>query len=209
MHNGYLHSGHVPVSAARLRPSSAVSDGSDRILLENIAAGDRLAMRALYARHSVKVYRFVLRLVGDDNKAEDIVSEVFFDVWRQAGRFEGRSQVSTWILAIARYKAISVMRQRQDEALDEETLKTIADDSDDPQETLEKKDTGYLLRLCVQQLSPQHREIIDLVYYHEKSVDEAAEIVGVPANTVKTRMFYARKRVSELYAQAGGQRLWQ
>jgi RNA polymerase sigma-70 factor, ECF subfamily len=209
MHNGYLHSGHVPVSAARLRPASAAGDGSDRILLGNIAAGDRLAMRALYARHSIRVYRFVLRLVGDENKTEDVVSEVFFDVWRQAGRFEGRSQVSTWILAIARYKAISVMRQRQDDALDEEALKTIADDSDDPQEALERKDSSRLLRLCVQQLSPEHREIIDLVYYHEKSVDEAAEIVGVPPNTVKTRMFYARKKMSELYEQAGGQRVWQ
>jgi RNA polymerase sigma-70 factor, ECF subfamily len=209
MQNGYLHSGHTPVSAARLHSAIAVGDGSDRILLANIASGDRLAMRAFYARHSVKVYRFVLRLVGDENKAEDVVSEVFFDVWRQAGRFEGRSQVSTWILAIARYKAITALRQRQDDALDEEALKSVADDSDDPQAALEKKDVGVVLRACLQQLSPEHREIIDLVYYHEKSVDEAAEIVGVPANTVKTRMFYARKRVSELYAQAGGQRLWQ
>ena len=209
MQNGNLHSGHVPVSTARLHSSIAVGDGSDRILLTNIAAGDRLAMRAFYARHSVKVYRFVLRLVGDENKAEDIVSEVFFDVWRQAGRFEGRSKVSTWILAIARYKAITALRQRQDDALDEEALKTVADDSDDPQAALEKKDIGVVLRACLQQLSPEHREIIDLVYYHEKSVDEAAEIVGVPPNTVKTRMFYARKRVSELYTQAGGQRHWQ
>ncbi len=206
MQNGNLHSGHAPVSTAPLHSSIAVGDGSDRILLANIAAGDRLAMRAFYARHSIKVYRFVLRLVGDENKAEDVVSEVFFDVWRQAGRFEGRSKVSTWILAIARYKAITALRQRQDDALDEEALKTVADDSDDPQAALEKKDIGVVLRACLQQLSPEHREILDLVYYHEKSVDEAAEIVGVPPNTVKTRMFYARKRVSELYTQAGGQR---
>ena len=185
-------------------PYVAAHESSDRDLLNKIAAGDRLAMRTLYGRHNVRVFRFVLRLIGDESKAEDIVSEVFFDVWRQAGRFEGRSQVSTWILAIARYKAISVLRQRKDDVVE-----AVADDSDNPQVSLEKKDTGILLQKCLRQLSPEHREIIDLVYYHEKSVEEAAEIVGVPRNTVKTRMFYARKRIAELYEQAGGQRTYQ
>ena len=64
---------------------------------------------------------------------------------------------------------------------------------DDPEATLEKKDKGAILRKCLTGLSADHREIIDLVYYHEKSVEEVAEIVGIPENTVKTRMFYARK----------------
>jgi RNA polymerase sigma-70 factor, ECF subfamily len=201
---------------ARVLPQTAViwpyaesRETSDRDLLNKIAAGDRLAMRTLYGRHNVRVFRFVLRLIGDESKAEDVVSEVFFDVWRQAGRFEGRSQVSTWILAIARYKAISVLRQRQEEAIEDEVVEAVADESDNPQAALEKKDTGTLLKKCLQQLSPEHREIIDLVYYHEKSVDEAAAIVGVPRNTVKTRMFYARKRIAELFEQAGGQRVYQ
>ena len=179
-------------------PHVAAQESSDRDLLTKIAAGDRLAMRTLYGRHNVRVYRFVLRLVGDESKAEDIVSEVFFEVWRQAGRFEGRSQVSTWVLAIARYKAITVMRQRQEESVDEDFAESIADPADDAQVTLEKKDTSIRLQRCLQQLSAEHREIIDLVYYHEKSVEEAAAIVGVPRNTVKTRMFYARKRLAEL-----------
>jgi RNA polymerase sigma-70 factor, ECF subfamily len=190
-------------------PYVAAHESSDRDLLNKIASGDRLAMRTLYGRHNVRVFRFVLRLIGDESKAEDIVSEVFFDVWRQAGRFEGRSQVSTWILAIARYKAISVLRQRKDDVIEDDVVEAVADDSDNPQVSLEKKDTGILLQKCLRQLSPEHREIIDLVYYHEKSVEEAAEIVGVPRNTVKTRMFYARKRIAELYEQAGGQRTYQ
>ena len=180
-------------------PHVAVQESSDRDLLDKIAAGDRLAMRTLYGRHNVRVYRFVLRLIGDESKAEDVVSEVFFEVWRQAGRFEGRSQVSTWVLAIARYKAITVMRQQQDQPLDDEFAQGIADPADDAQLTLEKKDTSIRLRQCIQQLSAEHREVIDLVYYHGKSVEEAAEIVGVPRNTVKTRMFYARKRIAELF----------
>ena len=78
---------------------------SDEVLIGRIANGDRLAMQVLYARHHVRVFRFVVRLVRDESTAEDLISEVFLDVWRQAGRFEGRSAVSTWVLAIARFKA--------------------------------------------------------------------------------------------------------
>jgi len=72
-----------------------------------IAAGDRVAMRVLYARHHLRVYRFLLRIVNDAAAAEDLTSDAFLDVWKNAGRFEGRSQVSTWILSIARYKALA------------------------------------------------------------------------------------------------------
>ena len=187
---------------------TAAREISDRELLEDVAGGNRQAMRSLYLRHNTRVFHFVARMIRDESRAEDIVSEVFLDVWRHAGRFEGRSQVSTWILAIARYKAISVLRQRQEEALDVDAVEGIADLADDQQTDLEKKDTGALLRQCLKQLSPEHREIIDLVYYHEKSVNEVAEIVGVPRNTVKTRMFYARKRIAELLEQAGAERVY-
>src|ERR1700758_65698 len=93
---------------------------SDEVLIGRIANGDRLAMQVLYARYHVRVFRFVVRLVRDDAVAEDLISEVFLDVWRQAGRFEGRSTVSTWMLAIARFKALSTLRRRSDEELDED-----------------------------------------------------------------------------------------
>ena len=181
---------------------------SDEALIGRIAAGDKVAMQVLFARHHVRVYRFVLRLVRDQTKAEDLISEVFLDVWRQAGKFEARSAVSTWLLAIARYKALSALRRRPDEELDDETAAAIEDPGDDPETALEKKDKGEILRKCLTALSPEHREIIDLVYYHEKSVEEVAEIVGIPENTVKTRMFYARKRLSELLKAAGVDRGW-
>jgi RNA polymerase sigma-70 factor (ECF subfamily) len=181
---------------------------SDEALIGRIATGDKVAMQVLFARHHVRVYRFVLRLVRDQTKAEDLISEVFLDVWRQAGKFEARSAVSTWLLAIARYKALSALRRRPDEELDDETAAAIEDPGDDPETALEKKDKGEILRKCLTTLSPEHREIIDLVYYHEKSVEEVAEIVGIPQNTVKTRMFYARKRLSELLKAAGVDRGW-
>jgi RNA polymerase sigma-70 factor, ECF subfamily len=181
---------------------------SDDVLIGRIATGDRLAMQVLFARHHVRVYRFVLRLVRDESVAEDLISEVFLDVWRQAGRFEGRSQVSTWLLAIARFKALSALRRRPDEELDDETAEAIEDPSDDPEVALDKKDKSAAIRKCLEKLSAEHREIIDLVYYHEKSVEEVAQIVGIPENTVKTRMFYARKRLAELLKAAGIERGW-
>ena len=175
---------------------------TDEVLIGRIANGDRLAMQVLFARYHVRVFRFVVRLVRDEATAEDVISEVFLGVWRQAGRFEGRSTVSTWLLAIARFKAISAIRRRSDEELDEEAAAAIKDPSDDPATALEKKDKGAMIRKCLTGLSAKHREIIDLVYYHEKSVEEVAEIVGIPKNTVKTRMFYARKKLAELVASA-------
>jgi RNA polymerase sigma-70 factor, ECF subfamily len=112
------------------------------------------------------------------------------------------------LLAIARFKALSALRRKPDEELDEETAEAIEDLSDDPEVTAQKKDKGEILRKCLTALSPEHREIIDLVYYHEKSVEEVASIVGIPEATVKTRMFYARKKLSELLKAAGVDRGW-
>ena len=181
---------------------------SDEVLIGRIAGGDRLAMQVLFARHHLRVYRFVLRLVRNEATAEDLISEVFLDIWRQAGKFEGRAAVSTWMLGIARFKALSVLRKRPEAELDDETAAAIEDDADDPETTLAKKDKGSQLRQALGKLSNDHREIIDLVYYHEKSVEEVAGIVGIPEATVKTRMFYARKKLSELLKEQGIDRGW-
>jgi RNA polymerase sigma-70 factor (ECF subfamily) len=181
---------------------------SDEVLIARIAGGDRLAMQVLFARHHVRAYRFVLRLVRNEATAEDLISEVFLGIWRQAGKFEGRSAVSTWMLSIARFKALSALRKRPEMELDDETAERIEDQADDPETALAKKDKGVLLRECLTGLSTEHREIVDLVYYHEKSVEEVAGIVGIPEATVKTRMFYARKKLSELLKARGIDRGW-
>jgi len=181
---------------------------ADEVLIGRIANGDRLAMQVLFARHHVRVYRFVLRLVRDESVAEDLISDVFLDVWRLAGRFEGRSAGSTWMLAVARFKALSALRRRPDEELDDKAAEAIEDPSDDPEVALDKKDKSAVIRKCLEGLSAEHREIVDLVYYHEKSIEEVAQIVGIPENTVKTRMFYARKKLAELLKTAGIERGW-
>lgn len=181
---------------------------SDQDLISRVAKGDRLAFRALYARHHVRVFRFILRFVRDEAQAEDLISEVFLDVWRQADRFEGRSSVSTWILGMARFKALSSLRRPTEASLDEDQAGAIADEADTPETVAQKVDKAQAIRRCIASLSSEHREIVDLVYYQEKSISEVAEIVGIPENTVKTRMFYARKRLQELMQSAGVDRGW-
>src|SRR6476660_680574 len=190
------------VVALPTQPAPPETSSSDDMLIQRIAQVDQLAMRTLFGRHQVPLYRWLLRLVGDESLAEDLVSDVFLDVWRQAASFQARSSVSTWLLAIARYKALSARRRRTDVELDEKIASRVAVASDDPEVALQKKTRAGILRHSVAGLSPEHGEVIDLVYYHDKSVKEVAEIVGVAEATVKTRMFYARRKLAELVAAA-------
>jgi RNA polymerase sigma-70 factor, ECF subfamily len=171
---------------------------SDAFLISRIAAGDKLAMQALFARHRTSVYRWLLRFVRSESVAEDLVSEVFLDLWRQADRFEGRSSVSTWLLSIARYKALSAQRAaRSEDELTPEIESNLVN-WNDPETALQEKNRGEVLRRALAKLSPEHRQIIDLVYYHRQSIAACAEIIGIPTATVKTRLFYARKKLAEL-----------
>jgi RNA polymerase sigma-70 factor (ECF subfamily) len=193
----------IAINAAARQGIIAAQAASDEMLLQQIADGDRTAMHTLYLRHNVRVYRFVLRSLRDPIAAEDIVSQVFLDVWRTAAQFEGRSRVSTWLLSIARFKALTAMRQRCHEDIDQENVREIADGADTPETSLDRSNVRAILRACIAKLSPAHREIINLVYYHEKTVEEAGEIIGIPQSTVKTRMFYARKQLAALLKGAG------
>src|SRR5580692_3391431 len=183
--------------------AAATRQRLDQTLLESIAAGDRFAMQVLFQRHNVRVYRFVLRLTGHAGTAEDIVSEVFLEVWRHSATFQAKCRATTWLLTIARHKAISALRRRGAAPLDDDMAATIADPCEDAEAALDRKDRSKMIRACLARLSPSHREIIDLVYYHEKSVDEVAGIVGAPKSTVKTRMFYARSHMAKLLRAAG------
>jgi RNA polymerase sigma-70 factor (ECF subfamily) len=196
----------IAINAQASQSIIAAQATSDDMLLESIADGNRTSMHILYCRHNVRVYRFILRIVRDATTAEDLVSQVFLDVWRTAGQFQGRSQVSTWLLSIARFKALTAMRQRRFEDIDQEDVRQIADGCDTPETSLDRSDTSAILRACVQKLSPAHREIITLVYYHDKSVEEVGQIIGIPQSTVKTRMFYARKQLAELLKGCGVER---
>jgi RNA polymerase sigma-70 factor, ECF subfamily len=179
------------------------SQPSQTELMRSIAQGDKRAMQALFALHRLRVYRFALRLVDDKDAADDLVSEVFLEVWRHAGRFEGRCRISTWLLAITRNLSLSMLRRRLTERLDDREAAAIPDHADDPEAAVQKQQQSAILAQCLTKLTPAHREVIDLVYYHGCSIDEVATIIRVAPGTVKTRMFYARNRIAKLLSGFG------
>jgi RNA polymerase sigma-70 factor (ECF subfamily) len=185
---------HIAINKRRCETKTR----SDADLIKRIAAGDKFSMRALYGRHNLRVFHFALRILSNESAAEDVVSEVFFDVWRKPDSFDGRSRVSTWLLAIARQKAIEAIRLRPTELLDGESAGKINDPSENSVTATQKKQTSSIIRKCLTQLSPAHREIIDLVYYQGKTIDEVVTIIGIARDTVKTRMFYARRQLADL-----------
>ena len=195
---------NTSTSNTSLRPNaSVIAHTSDEALVKLIADGDRRAFETLYIRYHSRLCRFLIRLVGNDSVAEELVNEVFLEVWRHAHRFEAKSRLATWLLAIARYKALSALRRRSEAQMDEDAVAAIADPADDPETTTDRESRSAILKKCLTQLSAAQREVIDLVYFQDKSVEEVAKFIGVAANTVKTRMFYARNRMASLLNEAG------
>mgnify|MGYP000908397129 CR=1 FL=1 len=181
---------------------------SDEALLGRLAKQDSHALKLLFSRHSARVFRFIQRTVRNEAVAEELTNEVFLDVWRQAGQFAGQSSPSTWILSMARNKAISSLRRRREQQLPDESEYEQEDEAPGPEDTVLVDNKAHVLRRCLAVLSVEHREVIDLVYYHDKGVEEVASITGIPVGTVKTRLFNARKKLSEAARQAGLDRGW-
>ena len=184
----------------KLDAGSAIPDGK---LLDGIAKGDRAAFTEFYQRHNRSLFAFLVKMVRDRELAEEVLSETMLDVWRQAGRFEGKSSVTTWLFSIGHHKAVSRLRRMRELALDEEVAANIEDSGPTPDMLASDKDMSRLLARLIECLSLDHREILQLAYYQEFSVQEIAEVLDLPENTVKTRMFYARQRLKALLEQAG------
>ena len=181
----------------------------DRALIKQIAGGDAKALERLFTRNQTRVFRYLMRLVRNEAIAEELLNEVFLGAWNAAARYEGRSEPATWLLSIAHNKAVSALRKKREvSGYDDDAAGEIPDDDDTPEVTAQKLDKGAQIKAAMQKLSTEHREILDLVYYQEQSVSEAAEILSIPEATVKTRMFYARKKLGEILKERGVDRGW-
>jgi RNA polymerase sigma-70 factor (ECF subfamily) len=186
--------------------AAVVSQIYDRTLVEFIADGDKAALKLLYLRHSARVYRFVVRLIGSESAAEETVNEVFLAVWRDARRFKGKSQVGTWLLGIARFKALSHCRRRSEVPLDQHARDLIEDASDGPAALNGKRRRRDILQKCMTTLTPIHREMINLISCQGRKVEEVAQTTGVPVSTIKTRLHRARGPMAKLLAAAATDR---
>lgn len=178
-------------------------------LIAAIAGGNQQAVKSLYGLTHIRLFRFLVRQLRNEAIAEEVMNEVYLAVWQNAARYEARSSPMTWMLSIAHNKAISTLRKRRElSGIDDDTTGQIADEDDNPEEVAQKRDKGQALRACIDRLGADHKSVLDLVYYQERSVAEVAEILAIPEATVKTRMFYARKKLSELLKDAGVDRGW-
>jgi RNA polymerase sigma-70 factor, ECF subfamily len=168
-------------------------------VLNEIAEGDRAAFSRLYSTLRPGLLRYAAALLaGDADAAMDVVGEAFLDIWRHAGGYSGSGSVEGWIRRIVRNKAVDWLRSRRERpvtAFEARFAETLADETDTPARTAELASDAKTLRKAVERLSPDHREAIWLCFFEERSLAEIAEIAGCPENTVKTRLFHARRQL--------------
>jgi RNA polymerase sigma-70 factor (ECF subfamily) len=166
----------------------------DVLLLARVAAGDRVALAALYERHRRPLFAYLVTLLGERALAEEALQDTLLAVWRSAAGFQGRSRVSTWLFGIARRQALSRLRRRRPVlAADDERLAGVADPGPGPEAQAVARLEGERVVAAVARLSPVHREVLVLSFWHGLTQPELVEVLGVPVGTVKSRLSNARK----------------
>lgn len=178
---------------------------NDAALLERIVSGDREAFRELYTLYYQPLLRFIYRLTGQLDLAQEGVNDVMLVVWRNGHSFGGKSKVSTWIMGIAYHRGLKLVERNRRwwARLAPVEFSECIERSSDTAELTEQADLRNLLDRALQRLSPEHRAVVELTYFHGCSYEEIAAIAGCPVNTVKTRMFHARARLKKLLPELG------
>lgn len=174
-----------------------------RELLERVGRQDEAAFRELYKAFSRRVFTYALNMVKDHGRAEEILVDTMYEIWRAPSRFRGDSQFSTWLIGVARNKALMVYRSRRpDEVHDDldDIAETTAADTPDGFAELARKQRSEGVQHCMGKLSDEHRECMHLVFFEGMALAEVAGIQGIPENTVKTRLFHARQKIKKCLA---------
>jgi RNA polymerase sigma-70 factor (ECF subfamily) len=166
-------------------------------LLSAAASGEPAAFELLYDRYERRVYNYARTFVREPALAEEVVIDTMLAVWRGARSFTQASRVSTWILGIARHKALDAVRKagRQDDAVPLEQVAALADTAESPAEGIDRNLNAELVLRAIAQLSADHQEILRLAFYEELPYAEIAALLAIPDNTVKTRVFYAKQQL--------------
>jgi RNA polymerase sigma-70 factor, ECF subfamily len=182
-----------------------LTDASDSDLLTAVAQGDRSAFERLYHSYEKRVYQYVQTLVGDASLTEEIVGNTMVAVWRGAGSFACTSRVSTWIFGIARHKALDAIRRsgRRQREVELDGAVDLPHPQDRPDEGVFRTQLARLTQRAMAALSREHQEILRLVFYEEQPYEEISTLLGIPVNTVKTRVYYAKQRLKEQLAHLG------
>jgi RNA polymerase sigma-70 factor (ECF subfamily) len=186
----------LPSGAGRLEPS----EETDKQLLAATAQGDERAFTSFYERHSPAIFNYLQRLVHDQRQAEDLLQETFVAVWRGASAFKHQSKVKTWLFRIAHNKAVSWLRRHRPFSIDEEP--GLLDDGPGPEMLAAINLRNEALRSALDDLTPNHRAVIELVFVHELAYSEIAQVMDCPIGTVKSRMSYALRHLNRLLGDA-------
>jgi RNA polymerase sigma-70 factor (ECF subfamily) len=169
-------------------------------LLEAVAAGDRACFERLYSSYERRIYHYARSIVRDTGTAEEVVIDTMMAVWDGAGRFSGTSRLSTWILGIARHKALDAVRRRGrsgrlGKPIALEDAADIPADEPTPDALADSGSTRTAMQGALAHLSSEHREILYLVFYEDLPYEDIARLLALPVNTVKTRVYYAKQNL--------------
>lgn len=178
-------------------PIPGPAEADEIRLVNGIAAGDRTAFETLYRRYFPKLIRFLDRMTRRPNLIEEIVNDTMLIVWQKAHTFHPTCKVSTWIFGIAYRKALKAIRGI-DEPLECDFDACEGDAGHEPENEARHHELHEILTQALDMLSPEHRAVVCLTYYHGLDYAEIADIMGCPVNTVKSRMFHARRRLESL-----------
>lgn len=184
-----------------------VSNGSEQThdtdLVRRVAAGDRVALRRIHDRFQRPLIGYLLRFVRDHAVAEELAAEVMVGIWRQAARYEGRSSLETWVFGIAHNKAVSWLRKRREEGMPEGAADALVDERADPEAEADASSVTDMMSRLIRRLSVEQQAALQLTYYQDMPLEQVADAMGCPVNTVKTRIYYARQHLKRMLADEG------
>lgn len=181
-----------------------MASDDELLLLRRVAAKDKKAFEALYHLYYRRLFAYLFKVMRRADLVEEVLNDVMLAIWSHAASFDGRSRLSTWIFGIAYHKALKALARRPApaETGNEEQIPEPVD-GDEPESLLARRELAGVLGRALHELSPEQRAVVELTYFYGRSYPEIAEIVGCPVNTVKTRMFHARRRLKELLPGLG------
>ena len=182
--------------------SWTLSTDESRERVVRMAEGDASAAAEIYELHGQRLYAYALRLTREAALAEDVMQEALLVAWRTAGRYRGESQVRTWLLGIVHHIALKALRRRP-APLPDEVAAGIRTEMPSPEQAAESSQTAACVRRAIDSLSLKHRMVLELVFYQGLTLEEAAEVCGCPAGTIKSRLAYAKESLRGALERAG------
>jgi RNA polymerase sigma-70 factor (ECF subfamily) len=188
---------HLPITRERDAPVRAGTSEADAALITRVAGRDQAAFESLYRAYCPKLRHFLLRVVRRPALIEDVLDETMLVVWRKARTYNHASKLSTWIFAIAYRQSLKALR-RGDGLLEHDDADELHSQEREPDGECQRQQVSGQLQAAIAALSAEHRAVIELTYYQGYACREVAAIMQCPVDTVKTRMFYARRRLKAL-----------